>query len=602
MKKCAVIIGVNKTGGLPELFAAVKGANDFKNWAEKQGFETVLLTDEDGKKVTVKEITNAVKGFVDKQTYSQMVVFFSGHGILKSATDEQWLLSEAPAYANETVSVLASRMLARRSGIPHIIFISDACRSIPNDPLVTEVIGSVIFPNVAQTGDTDIDILYSTIPGNPSYEVKEDVAVANFRGIYTECLLKALRGDVTEVIEDLKVGSETILTIPVYELHKYLQTAVPLAASRVDIMLSQVPDGEITSRLPKYLARVEREKKPVIDTGAGKEILLPKAIEPVVLNSKNNNYKLNLPDFDFFKSSSIENTQTENERVFSNLGDLVTGLSQTRVDVANNMDALKNASGRNSFETRTGFSITGTNKVQCLMAAENGFDQFEEEDQTHIRILEQNLSRTLFLQLESGNVVPLAILPGFIGTVVVENGAVINVNYVPSQHTPKYELMRGLQNEDFEHRRALVATAARFGSFKVEGDVGYVIEQASYLRNIKAIDPTMGLYAAYAYMQAGSYTDLKSVYEYMWREPEPVLYDVWMLVKISKQAFEAPKQSPAPFCPMLTQGWSYMSVDNTLFAPELQELGKYLVPGLWTTFNPKGVELIRHLINTHQIL
>lgn len=130
-KKCAVIIGVNKTGGLPVLSAAVSGAEDFDKWAVSQGFDTFLLTDKDDSVVTVKMIKDAVAGFVNQKVYEQMIVYFSGHGILKSAMDEYWLLSEAPVDSNEAVSVQPSRFLSHRCGIPNVVFISDACRSVP---------------------------------------------------------------------------------------------------------------------------------------------------------------------------------------------------------------------------------------------------------------------------------------------------------------------------------------------------------------------------------------------------------------------------------------------------------------------------------------
>lgn len=600
MQKCAVIIGVNKTGKLPELFAAVKGAKDFKVWADNQGFETILITDENGKKVTVKEITDAVKGFVDKQTYSQMIIFFSGHGILKSAMDEQWLLSEAPTYANETVSVLASRMLARRSGIPHIVFISDACRSIPNDPIVTEVIGSVIFPNVAQNGKTDVDILYATTPGNPSYEVREDDAIAKFKGIYTDCLLKALEGNITTIIQDLKVADDVISTIPVYELNEYLQTAVPLAAASVSIMLSQIPDGEITSRLPKYLARIEREKEPVQETGIEIEALPTNGKETNYSYNKELNYKFALSYIDdLYKMSEAHTSGSAVD--FSDPDSPIISLSKTGKDIAQNITALRNANGRASFETRTGFTIIGATEVEYFLPNDAHCDLFEEDGAIQIRVYEQPLARTLFLQMKDGTLIPLAILPGFIGTVVFKNGILINVNYVPSRQTPKYAVMQELQSEELEHRRALVATSAGFGTFKLEGDMMEVINQASYLRNIKAIDPTMGLYAAYAYAQAGSEEDVQSVYDYMMREPEPVLHDVYMLARISSPDITS-NQLTAPFCPVLTQGWSYLSIDPTLVSTEVQELAKYLVPGLWTTFNPKALDHIKNLINTKQLL
>ncbi|RZK98010.1 MAG: hypothetical protein EOO89_32620, partial [Pedobacter sp.] len=67
-RKCAVIIGVNKTGGMPILSAAISGAKNFANWAKSQNYETVLFTDDQGD-VTIHEIKKAVRFFVDKGVY-----------------------------------------------------------------------------------------------------------------------------------------------------------------------------------------------------------------------------------------------------------------------------------------------------------------------------------------------------------------------------------------------------------------------------------------------------------------------------------------------------------------------------------------------------
>ena len=45
----------------------------------------------------------------------------------------------------------------------------------------------------------------------------------------------------------------------------------------------------------------------------------------------------------------------------------------------------------------------------------------------------------------------------------------------------------------------------------------------------KSFDPTLGLYAAYAYAQSGNYPEVLSVFRYMRRDPAPVLFDVAML-------------------------------------------------------------------------
>ncbi len=655
MKKCAVIIGVNKTGGLPQLSAAAKGAIDFKDWADNQDFDTVLLTDEDGKKVKVNDIFEAVKGFVDKNTYSQMIIFFSGHGILKGAGDEQWLLSDSPTYPNETVSVLSSRYLARRTGIPHIVFISDACRSIPNNEMVTQVLGSAIFPNVPISGSTELDIFYATMPGSASYEAKEDDAISNFKGIYTHCLLRALKGEIKEIVQNIEENHETVSVVPAYELKQYLQVAVQAEASRISIMLSQQPDGEITSRIPKYISKISLKEEPtdplpegntskpkegvvkyfnenkgfgfiIPDDGANEVFVHASGLlheihenDKVVFNIEQGKEGLNAINVSVFDEKTDLNTRSKDiddnailpdiniKNIpktdilvnpiddFSILSEVMGVAFKADKAIERNVSMLKDAGGRQSFQTNTGFSILGAVNVDYLLSTGTA-DQFLENGKVNIRIHENQAGNTIFLILENRNAVPLAILPGFIATVVIVDNKVINVNYVPSRSAPKYEMLNDNVINELEPRRALIAASAQFGLFKLEGSVNDVVRGASYLRNIKAFDPTLGLYSSYAYAQAGRNEDVLSVYNYMLNEPEPILYDVYMLGRISRSALADPKQGFAPFCPMLTQGWSYMSVDRSLFLKEFEELGKYLIPGLWTTFNHKGVEIIKNLL------
>ena len=91
----------------------------------------------------------------------------------------------------------------------------------------------------------------------------------------------------------------------------------------------------------------------------------------------------------------------------------------------------------------------------------------------------------------------LAVLPGFIGTIVVEDNRVVTVNYTPSRYTEKYcEYIQ--VKEEVDKRRAFVAVAALNGSFRIADNQAF--EGARYLRMLKSLDPTLGLYAAYAYI------------------------------------------------------------------------------------------------------
>ena len=182
-----------------------------------------------------------------------------------------------------------------------------------------------------------------------------------------------------------------------------------------------------------------------------------------------------------------------------------------------------------------------------------------------------------------------------IGTIIFKDGKVANINYVPSVKNPRFNeaIMR---NEKIERRRALIATAARYGKYRLDGDATDIRNAASYLRYEKAFDPTLGLYAAYAYAQAGDTEGILSVYKYMSEEPEPVLLDVTLLARFSgnKNSFNRPY---APFFPLLTQGWSYLAIEPN-FPPEIvRELARHLSPGLWTTFTSEAKEILMKLHN-----
>src|SRR6185295_12020013 len=103
------------------------------------------------------------------------------------------------------------------------------------------------------------------------------------------------------------------------------------------------------------------------------------------------------------------------------------------------------------------------------------------------------------IRLEDGRGIPLAIIPEYIGTVSLEEGRVVNVSYTPSRNSNRYTDYQPVA-EEVEKRRAVIAVASRKGHFLL--DPAKASEDAAYLRTLKNLDPTLGIYAAYAYSQA----------------------------------------------------------------------------------------------------
>lgn len=566
MAKCAVIIGVNNTGGLPALNDAVSNAIKFNDWAVSQRFRTTLLTDQNGP-VSADMIRNAVAGYVDARTATQLIIYFSGHGLLKGPMDEFWLLSDAPQNPDAAISLQTSRFYSRSCGIPHVVFISDACRTRATTAEQFGLRGSVIFSySNGQATIPDIDMFYATAPGDPALEV--DVThqdITTRQSLYTRLLLEGLHGRVPEVIQ--AHGQNNLVMS--YELSQYLKTSLPAALRAQNIMRNQRPDAEITSRAPLHLSKFRNQQQ--------------KNIGP----NKGNAGKLMQFEKMYEKSQPLAN-----ERIFR---DTMEFSNRPTREEEEYIGLFREASIFEKPIANTGFLVIGATVInrsrgESLNSAGGTFMSLDQE--------RPGLQKTCFVQIENGTIYPLAVLPGYIGTAIFKEGILLNVNYTPSQNSPKYDEYLHL-HEEIERRRALIAVHSKNGTFRIDGNNSYLIEAASYYRYLKEFDPTLGVYASYAYLQAGNTRGVESVYQYMAREPEPVLYDVALLRDICLNNLELTSvREAASFCPVLAQGWSYLALSKYGYNFIIQDFAQHLIPGLWTSFRPEAYELI----NKYQLI
>jgi hypothetical protein len=106
---------------------------------------------------------------------------------------------------------------------------------------------------------------------------------------------------------------------------------------------------------------------------------------------------------------------------------------------------------------------------------------------------------------------------------------------------------------------------------------------------MKGIDPTLGLYAAYAYADAGLPDQVRSVREYMRGDLGVDLFDVAML---SSSTRSWTSSQMFPFFPMLSQGWSLLRVCGAKLDEGLAEAHNHLLPGLWTTLDAVGSGIV----------
>jgi len=590
LKRAAICIGVNKADGMTPLSAASRDAARFEQWAGAQGCDTRLLTD-DSSKVRLSDIYDAIKAFVDHGIYDQLIIYFSGHGILKAPGAEYWLLSGAPANSNEAVNLVGSIEEARNSAIPHVAFVSDACRSAADTHQLRAIHGGVIFPPLKPpTPRSEIDVYYATLPGDPANEVPQATATASHKGLFTDCLLDVVHRPPPEMVERASLGGRSISVLSTRTLKPYLESTVPVKAGQIHITLKQHPDIQVGTALPKYFAEVadvltkDGVTTPIRPLDPG-----PPSSGPALRNA-----------WKVMKSDAYAETLPNTPIVVAARSAAVAS------GMVSQIERIKSAKGRERFETRTGFSVHGAfvERVVSHLKFDPPFQEATDSNADafahHVRVYERGTEEgfSILLALNTGTAVMLPVCPGMIGTVVVEQGRIISVNYVPSGQShrfPDYEQAA----PQMEQLKAYAAVASRAGTFELPDESAD--DFASRIRQFKGIDPMMGVYASYAYAQIGQDRDVQSVFRYMRNDELPIPFDVALLALRREPPSGDIQRRIAPFGPMLSQGWARLDQKHPLWRPVHGRLQPFFIPSLFATLDKDGAAIAAAAIDSGEV-
>jgi hypothetical protein len=575
--RAAVVVGVDKPVGLPRLNAAVTGAKQFAAWLASESFEVKSFTDDQGP-VEAHNVVKAVADLVQRGTLDQLLIYFSGHGFLNNYT-EYWLLSAAPSNVNEAICLTESCFLARMSGIPNVIFVSDACRSTPTSLGTSLVRGSPIFPinELTSNVDTDIDQFLATHPGNPAFEVPIDQSVPAFQGIFTAAFLSAFTNPISNIVQTV----DGVSFIPNRRLKPYLQVEVAKRAQAKSIQLRQRPDAIIESDNNTYIGKVAttvaRPQEPAAPTLGD----VARA-------------ELHRAGADIFESTAVMNASE-----LTVVADR-TGFNSTK-------DLISRTQGSLRPESRTGLSVTGAILAATFSDSATRIEVVEHgnglDREGYARVdLRDRPAGSVALQFADGSGTVLVALRDFIATVLVNDGRVISVSYIPSRDGDRWAAYQS-ERDRLDELRATVATSAVFGQFRIDGVTNKRKESAEQLadriRVLKGLDPTLGLYAAYAYAQAGLIDKVRSVRSFMRSDLGTDFFDLALL---STSASERPAvhdpQSP-PHCPVLSQGWNLLRAKGVNLQRDYERARDHLRDALWTTFDEAGMSIVRNSVQAN---
>lgn len=610
-----ICVGVDKPGLLPPLNDAARSAGRFHEWLlSQQAFgaqvESQLLTDENGS-VTRRQVLDAVARIVAARSCDVLFLYLSGHGVAHTAYEEKFLLSDVARDDTEAINLRPTIERAKRCGLPHVVIVYDACRSVANTERLRQVSGGPVFPSgsVTRRGEP-VDTFFACAPDESAFEV----AAAGgpqpeaHEAFFTKVLLSTLDDPPEPIIQMTTLSGQPVRVIPSATLEAMLEAEIPKLASAQAKPFDQHPDIEASSHLPpRFFAlapppKLRAKPRPAAEapprSGPERPPIRPAA--PAAAPAPKAPGTAALGDL----------IQWLSARTLAPGVDLAAAVPPRLRSIAERSGFISAANkvaqaiGREGFETHTGFTVIGAAVAQVEVSnnppAQLEYDR-RQANAVDIRVGQPPWNvrgGTALVRFDDGGGVALGILPGYVGTVLVGRGRIEVLSYTPARGSRAYDGYR-YEREYLEARRAMATAAATVGKLQNLGkSLGKSL--AGLLRVQKGLDPGLGVLAAYAYFLADDPRQVQSVYRWMSETrvapdglPAPIPFDVAMLAgKLDRRSvWESP--GIAPCCPMLSLGWSLLELFDLELHPAIVEAGRHRRASTWTAFDRRGLDVLR---------
>ncbi|HBE67813.1 MAG TPA: hypothetical protein DDW52_06660 [Planctomycetaceae bacterium] len=599
IRRAFVLIGVKKTSTLPELQAVWENVEDMRVWAESQGGsdETIaVITDENGD-VGRDDVFDAVAEFCRLGTIDQLIVYFSGHGLVKGLS-EYWLLSKACDDPGAAVNLSGSRELAQYGTIPHVVFLSDACRTPVSSLQAQPIAGGPIFPTVGVAPEVRfVDLFYGTALGAPSYEVRDAAKVAgDFRAVFTDGLLLALNGHRNEVLTRSDDGNyDAVYPVP---LHKFLKRQVPEHLYDLGIRdRTQVPEAILQSQDSMCLSALPVDRDPVTSESSN------------AASSESSDFAEAARQEDGFakqlvkqmlaedRIEFIENLEVEIVRNVGRDEFRVGAIKKDKAEFVAEVNEGSSDFGPSSMPHSCGIKARGAKIVEVI--ASTG-DAVVVDDGASVHFAGgQSAITNVLVVIESGHGVVVPVIRGFINAMTFAGDRLKQLSFIPDEESDFFFAYRE-RKQEIEQLRAVVAAMSRRGRFRLEN--GYE-NLARQMQIAKTIDPTLALYAAHAYRDQAERDRLMTMNRILSSTLDVTLFDVGLLATVPGEKFPGDRQAPlAPFAPLLSQTWASLQVYDYQWPPGLSEISKHtIMDSLWTVYSTDGVDLIRESINRGEL-
>ena len=579
MLRGGVFIGVDRTkGGMPTLRAAASSAKKMYDWAIDPalgGMEANcarLISDAGGVAVTVEQIKAAVREVIARGV-DQLILYFSGHGMIINNL-ETWLLSDAPDDGDAAISVTRSAQGARFGVTPHVVIVSDACRTPAQELQTQSVNGASVFPNnPTEAPEKRVDVFYATAPGRAALELN----TTDSQGIYTEVLHEALIGAAPDVLEAGE-GGDAARYIWSGPLGEYLETAVAERLIALHIDRDQTPkfDVQYGKKNLRWLARVvvERPRGGIPRSPLDRKFGAPATATPPLPPRRRS-------------VSALDEAVTVNQvaeglvRAIGSEPDTPFDEQLARAQQApapgtkrfvDSVKALAQPISPLRADPDSAIRVRGARLISA-MSSDHAL-RLDDPQRIDWESLDGGRPATVLVEFDNHTVALVPALPNYITDITVNYREIVAVSF-ESPYGPSDKL------DEIRHVRAVVAASVQQGRFRL-ADKG--LDVARRLQVIKGEDPALAVYAAYSYYEMQAHERLQQMNDALLDQLDGyTLFDVALLAgHLSKRA---PQHSVVPFSPLLVQGWELLGGLGIGGLEWFERMRTMVLPSLWTVFD-----------------
>jgi hypothetical protein len=266
-------------------------------------------------------------------------------------------------------------------------------------------------------------------------------------------------------------------------------------------------------------------------------------------------------------------------------------------EMATSVERVAAPFGPDHFETECGVKVRGRRIVDFAAPGAKVEALGGAGDLLRVHALDMP-AVSLLLRFEGavGTVLPL--LPGFIAALTFDDDELVDVAYEPSANNWRWSMYQERAAE-VRALRAVAASASQHGRFRLDSQDALSVAQK--MQYAKGIDPTLAVYAAYAYHDLQATERISHMVNYLGNDLGAIFFDLALLDRRLVGKTIQREDRIVPFVPLLSQGWALLKAHRFRLHPALAELEFDVRPSLWSLYDANGVRKLEQALQSREV-